>query len=129
MSLGVTRTFPFPHVSRQDNPYPGNNDQLRRYWEKPCPIEGAKLARLDIVQSVKYTIGDLSSATVTLVDVNANEVVRDFPLTLLVIDTKGLRRPRYWKPFEWDPMKSWVSPLGGLVLAFDIDFLAYYVRP
>lgn len=128
--LGVTRSYPFPFVHSIINEVPaeGVSQGMRRYFEQPNPVPQGKLARLDVLLSIKgIDVNDLASLTITLVDRNAEEHVRDLPLALLApIQANRRLRGRYFVPFDWDPMKSFVSQVGTLTVLKPVEFLAYY---
>lgn len=127
MNYGTTDTYPFPLVNRQDNPYNTEAPEFKRYWPQPCADPLARLVRLDVLTSEKYDESALQILTVTLVDMDANEIVRDCPL-LLLLQSARLKRPRMFRPFLWDPMKSFIYQPVRIIQA-DILFVAHFVKP
>lgn len=132
--LGETRTFPFPLTHRMDLPLPtgGLNVGERQYWQFPVPVPGSKLARLELVQGSAKGIKPTEAAlfTITLTDVNGNEVHKDLPLLLVCpLTLVPLRnyRPRYFRPFHWDPFKSYVTAYQAFT-AQRIELLAYFTK-
>lgn len=128
--LGVTRMYPFPftHTIVNEVPQGGIAQGMRRYFETPNPVPQGNLARLDVILSIKgIDVNDLDDLTITLVDRNAEEHVRDLPLALLCPIAANRRlRPRYFIPFDWDPMKSFVSQVGPNTVLKPVEFVAYY---
>lgn len=133
--LGETRTYPFPLTHRMDLPLPtgGLNPGARQYWDYPVPVPGSKLARLDLVQGNAKGIKPTEAAlfTITLTDANGNELHKDIPLLmvcpLILVPSTRTYRPRYFKPFHWDPFKSYVTPYQAFT-APSIQLLAYFTK-
>lgn len=130
--LGETRVPLIPLTHRMDNHVPGHGVQPgdRRFWEYPVPFVGARLVRLDVLVSEKgLAVGDIPQLTVTLVDRNGEELHRDIPLIVFLPYAPGKSwRPRYFKPFDWDPYKSFVTQVGTSVVNKPVEFLAYFVK-
>lgn len=130
--LGETYTPPIPFVHRMDNPRPIGvaGPGVRRYFEKPVPFPGAKLVRIDVLYSTKGLTAALArNLTLTLTDIHGDELHRDLPLTLLspIYKTKQYRT-RYFRPFAWDPYKSYVSQVGPVSVNVNAELLAYFIR-
>lgn len=130
--LGETRSPLIPYTCRMDNPYPPGGTQAgeRRYWEKPVPFEGARLVRLDVIYSSKgLTTANAQALTITLTDIHGQELHREIPLVLFspVYLTKAFRT-RYFRPFHWDPYKSYLRQVGSVAVNVDAQLLAYFVK-
>lgn len=133
--LGETRTFPFPYTHRMDLPLPatGINAGERFFWEYPVPVPGARLARLDLLQFTKgLSPTQAQQLTITLADINGELIHKDIPLILLapmvsVPSDRGYR-PRYFRPFRWDPFKSYVTQVGAIAVLVPVQLLAHFVE-
>ena len=129
--LGETRTAPIPFTHRMDNGRPDHVVQLgeRRYWQYVTPLPHARLVRFDVLYSSKGLTDVLAlGLTVTLADIHGEELHRDIPLICLspIFKGKGIR-PRYFKPFLWDPFKSYITQVGAVAVNVDIEILCYFV--
>lgn len=130
--LGETRVPLIPFTHRMDNQVPEYGVQAgdRRYWEYPVPFVGAKLVRLDVLLSAKgLAIGDAPHLTITLTDRKGEELHQDIPLIVFLPYAPGKSwRPRYFKPFDWDPYESYITQVGTSVVNKPVELLAYFVR-
>lgn len=133
--LGETRTFPFPFTHRMDLSLPdtGLNLGERFFWEYPVPVPGSKLARLDLVMATKgLQPSQAQQLTITLADVSGELIHKDLPLILLaplvVVPSARSYRPRYFRPFHWDPYKSYVTQVGSIAVNVPVQLLAYFTK-
>lgn len=128
--MGVTATPPVPYVHRMDNAYPPPSVDIgeRRYWHTAAPVPGGRLVRMDILYNKDFMYTQSQHLTLTLVDMDGEEIHRDIPLAILspMWGTR-LVRPRYFKPFLWDPYKSYITQVGPVAVNVDVPVLAHFV--